>query len=271
MTGQLQLFPQPATQVAGSARFRFWLGTHQPGWLRQTEVPLFVSRRRLANRRRLPRALGPWALDSGGFSELSLHGRWTVTPAQYAEEVRRFSEEIGGLEWAAAQDWMCEDEILAKTRLSVPDHQALTVDNYLCLLDLAPDLPWMPVLQGRTLGDYLDHVEAYLRAGIDLVSQPLVGVGSICRRQQTLRAELILRWLADDGLRLHGFGFKTQGLRACADVLFSADSLAWSLNARKNAPLEECGGSHQSCANCLRYALRWRADLLGKLGKGGTR
>lgn len=67
----------------------FFLGTHHPNWLRKTDVPLFVSRRRLAGRTRLPRARGVWALDSGGFQELNLHGRWTVTPAHYVAEVRR--------------------------------------------------------------------------------------------------------------------------------------------------------------------------------------
>ena len=57
----------------------FYLGTHHPSWLRKTDVPLFVSRRRLAGLKTLPRARGPWALDSGGFQELILHGEWTVS------------------------------------------------------------------------------------------------------------------------------------------------------------------------------------------------
>ena len=50
---------------------KFYLGTHQTGWLAKLDVPLFVSRRRLATLRKLPRAVGSWALDSGGFTELS--------------------------------------------------------------------------------------------------------------------------------------------------------------------------------------------------------
>lgn len=49
---------------------QFWLGTHKTGWLERTDVPLFISRRRLVERVTLPRARGPWALDSGGFTEL---------------------------------------------------------------------------------------------------------------------------------------------------------------------------------------------------------
>lgn len=61
----------------------FYLGTHQPAWLTKAAVPLFVSHRRLVGRTRLPRAATSWALDSGGFSELSLHGEWQTDPAEY--------------------------------------------------------------------------------------------------------------------------------------------------------------------------------------------
>ena len=44
----------------------FYLGSHQPGWLTKARVPLFISHRRLAGYRRLPRARAGWALDSGG-------------------------------------------------------------------------------------------------------------------------------------------------------------------------------------------------------------
>src|SRR5262245_44967377 len=61
----------------------FYLGTHQPHWLATAGVPLFVSARRLAGRRRLPRAAAPWALDSGGFSEITTHGRYGTSAFVY--------------------------------------------------------------------------------------------------------------------------------------------------------------------------------------------
>lgn len=81
----------------------FLLGTHQPGWLARTAVPLFVSARRLRVSKTLPRAVAPWALDSGGFTELQQYGRWTVTPADYVARVRRYRDEIGNLTCAAPQ------------------------------------------------------------------------------------------------------------------------------------------------------------------------
>ncbi|MFF5227475.1 hypothetical protein [Dactylosporangium sp. NPDC000521] len=251
----------------------FYLGTHQPHWLRLAlGVPLFISDRRLRAYRTLPRANGPWALDSGGFTELSQHGSWDhgPTPAQYAARVRRYRDEIGHLAWAAPQDWMCEPHITATTGLSVREHQARTVTNYLRLRDLAPDLPFVPVVQGWTPGDYLHCVDRYAAAGIDLTRADLVGVGSVCRRQSGRQLGEVLTCLHTAGVtRLHGFGVKTLGLAHHADLLTSADSMAWSAQARRQPPLPGC--THTNCANCLRYALRWQHDVNATIDHASTR
>lgn len=242
---------------------RFYLGTHRPTWLSRVEVPLFVSRRTLAPLRALPRARGRWALDSGGFSELSLHGSWTTAARVYAAEVRRYADEIGGLDFAAPQDWMCEPAVLARTGLSVDEHQRRTIESYLTLRELAPELPWIPVLQGWSTADYWRHAEAYGDAGVDLARLPLVGVGTLCRRQAMMRASFILSSLAAEGLRLHGFGVKVTGLRNNAQHLVSADSMAWSMGARRCAPLP--GHAHASCANCIEWAMSWRDEIVAEL------
>ena len=246
----------------------FYLGTHEPAWLwsRSIGVPLFVSCRRLARRPRrspFPGALAQWALDSGGFSELSMFGAWRTSPSQYAAEARRWRDEIGRLDWAAVQDWMCEPSIRARTGLTVREHQERTVESYLVLVALAPDIPWAPVLQGWNVEDYHAHVEMHSRAGVDLWAAPAVGVGSVCRRQHTAEVEGLIRELAAAGLEVHGFGFKVEGVARCANALASADSLAWSLAARRRPPLPGC--SHETCANCPRFALAWRARVLESL------
>jgi hypothetical protein len=144
-----------------AGRFRFYLGTHQPHWLWHAEVPLMVSARQPV----LPQASCRWALDSGAFTELSVHGRWTLPTACYAEQAARLADQLGGLDFAAPQDWMCEPAILARTGLSVAEHQQRTVANYLELRTLAPWLPWIPVVQGWRLDDYLACVALYQRAG----------------------------------------------------------------------------------------------------------
>jgi hypothetical protein len=250
----------------------FLLGTHQPGWLGKAGVPLFVSDPRLRVFKTLPRAVAPWALDSGGFSELQYHGRWTVTPQQYAARVRRYRDQIGALLWAAPQDWMCEPAVIhggrfgpltfVGTRLSVEEHQQRTVENFAQLRQIAPDLPFIPVIQGYVRAEYEHCADLYQRAGIDLTGEPLVGLGSVCRRQATGEAHQIVMALRARGIHnLHGFGIKTLGLQRYGHLLASADSLAWSFDARREQrPLPGCIG-HKNCANCLRYALRWRDRL----------
>lgn len=246
----------------------FWLGSHMPNWLSRTDVPLFISRRRLSRYKTPPVAIGPWALDSGGFSELSMFGEWQTSPRQYIDEVRRWRDTVGNLAWAAIQDWMCEPFIVAKTGKSVAEHQSRTVHSYMTLKSLAPEIPWIPVLQGWRCDDYLEHLDEYHRAiPFPLSRFRLVGVGSVCRRQGTEEALNILRSLRQHGLKLHGFGFKIDGLRnGGCELLASADSMAWSKQARHKAPLPGC--QHAACNNCLRFALNWRDRVLKSIEVG---
>lgn len=247
---------------------KFYLGTHMEGWLARTEVPLFLSRRRLTSRKTLPVAQGRWALDSGGFTELSMYGGWRTSEHEYATDVLRFHEEVGNLDWVAPMDWMCEPHMLAKTGLTVAEHQRRTVDNY-SRLRFGFDQPLViPVLQGWTADDYLRCWELYHQAGVELEWLDTVGVGTVCRRQNTAEAGRIIRVLDQLTLSpvLHGFGVKLTGLESFGDALQSADSMAWSYAARMGRPLRGC--THRSCANCLRYALRWRDNLEQRLGQG---
>ena len=246
----------------------FYLGTHIPSWLGKTDVPLFVSRRTMFKRKTFPRALGRWALDSGGFSELSMYGEWKTSPEQYVDEVYRFSEGIGNMDWAAIQDHMCEPAIRKNTGESVETHQRRTVESLLTLRGLAPDLPWTPVLQGWELPDYAAHVRMYEDAGVDIASEGAVGLGSVCRRQASAEIASLIRELSAHGLKLHGFGVKQGGLKRSETLLASADSMAWSFGARYNpAKLGawNCRVRHKNCANCLPYALKWREELLTKI------
>jgi hypothetical protein len=246
---------------------RFYLGTHHPSqaWF-DAGVPLFVSRRRLTDRKTLPTAQTPWALDSGGFTELDKYGGWRTTEDAYVADVRRFALEVGLLEWVAPMDWMCEPHMLAKTGLTVRDHQYRTVANFCRLRERLGDLV-VPVLQGWSLDDYLRCWDAYERREVDLEAERVIGLGTVCRRQNTAEVGRIVRTLADamSGPRIHGFGVKVTGLESFGDVLASADSMAWSYDARMTSPLPGC--THRACSNCLRYALRWRATLEERLSQ----
>lgn len=252
---------------------RFFLGTHMPNWLGLTDVPLFVSDVRLNKRKSLPVALGPWALDSGGYSQLNSKGSWDdVPPEMYAERVDRYASEIGNLQWAAIQDWMCEDWILHNTGLTVLDHQHRTIESGLTLRAIASHLPWRMVLQGKEIHDYVRMVDMYAAAGINLLDEDVVGLGSVCRRQATSEIEEIVEELAAMGLQLHGFGVKIKGLAKYGPQLTSADSMAWSYDARwlpekdRERVQQQLGCTgHKNCANCFAYAMHWRTRVLAPL------
>ncbi|WP_205526056.1 hypothetical protein [Streptomyces sp. S1D4-20] len=247
----------------------FWLGGHHPTWLSTWNVPMCVSRNTLVGMSRLPRAAESWMCDSGAFTEIDRNGAWTVSPLQYVRDLYRFRDEIGRMCWAGPQDTMCEPDMVAKTGLSVARHIDLTVGNFIDLMSIDDSLDIYPTIQGWMVPDYVRCVEEYERRGVDLKAFPWVGVGSVCRRNNVREVYAILSTLADMGLRLHGYGLKGDALATCAEFLASADSLAWSADARwaasKTGPLPECVGKHKSCSNCIRWAMRWRERIIASL------
>lgn len=251
--------------------FQFFLGTNEPSWLRRSPVPVCIAYQRLTRLKGdLPRAAVPWILDSGGFNQITLDGQYHVRPIEYVRAVERFAEEIGMLLWAAQQDWMVEGPALASSGRTVQCHQRLTIENY-CVLRSRSAL-FIPSLQGACRDDYLRHVDEYARYGIRLDELPLVSVGSVCRLQSTPEIGRVLEALASLGLKMHGFGVKELGLRRHGYLLDSADSTAWSLNARKNAgglyievPPHEHPRGGKTCSSCLPYALAWRERMLANI------
>jgi hypothetical protein len=287
------------------------MGCQDIGWVRRTDRPLFISYSRLRARlrradgtpkkrkRSMPRARGRTAVDSRGFVELLRHGRWRVPPLEYVLDVAAYNREVGNLDFWIPQDWMCEDFMLEKTGEHEPggkwpdrgtairEHQHRTVQSYLTLRALAeehaPELvPLLAVvLQGYTEEEYLECLRMYEEAGVDVRAAPRIAVGSMCKRQNTDEAAVILRKLASMGLKVHALGYKTAGLpKICGDLetdpgaAWSADSFAWSdiaraswyihpgchhgmMEHRKRLGREE----HGNCANCFTWALWWADDV----------
>ena len=220
---------------------QFFVGLHHPGDGQHFTMAC-ISVRALWRRKKpipCPRVL----VDSGAFTELNLYGRYRAGVDEYADELYRlFINGIVNIAIAVAQDYMCEPFMLAKTGLTVEEHQRLTVERYDALVDALDDrfggrcpFPIMPVLQGYSAGDYLRHIEMY---GDRLKPGMWVGVGSVCKRNGSpdqIIAVLSGIVAARPDLRLHGFGIKLTSLKSetIRNFLFSADSMAWSFAARK--------------------------------------
>ena len=194
---------------------------------------VFISVNRLWNRRKQGRFRPKqWIKDSGAFTEIAKYGRYIDEPEVYAAEIDRWAG-VGELECAVTQDYMCEPAMLEKTGLTIPDHQRLTIERF-DRIAAATKVPIMPVLQGYAISDYIRHVGMY---GDRLKPGMRVGVGSVCKRNSNpAQIEDILSAIhsAAPNVLLHGFGVKTTALaseRVC-ELLFSADSMAWSFAAR---------------------------------------
>jgi hypothetical protein len=220
---------------------KFFIGLHQCRLVRHFEracISINVLKRREVMRRS-PVKVRPGAeilLDSGAFTELALHGRYRHSPFAYAQSLGVALRLLNGARvTAVAQDLMCEPFMLKKTGGSVRDHQRLTIERYDQLLLHNPPCPIMPVLQGYEMVDYVRHLHNY---GTRLKKAAWVGIGSVCKRNR--RPDEVVQILdaiknERPDLRLHGFGVKKTALLhpGVRDLLFSADSMAWSFHHRR--------------------------------------
>lgn len=247
--------------------FEFKLGTHILPHIEKTDVPLFISFRQLRKRKKKRfNQKGSICVDSGGFSEISLFGKWTVSPKAYIEELKRLENLNLNFEWIAQQDLMCEPTMLEKTGLSIEEHQNKTVENFKTLRSLEHDFKVIPVLQGQTIEEYINCLHKFESQGFDLRKEEIVGVGSVCRRNNTDEIKNIMKTLNQRDLKLHGFGVKSNGLKKYGQYLESSDSLAWSASARYKSPCKLCTIKKvKNCANCLDFALKWRSKVMASI------
>lgn len=228
----------------------FFTGMHHPH--NAAKVPAaFISAHAIKHRKSgFP--VRRWVLDSGAFRTIELHGGYPEPVETYAALIRRFAGN-GRLLAAVSQDYMCEPFMLAKTGLTIADHQRLTIERYDALRACGTaGVRIMPVLQGYAPEDYAEHVRAY---GDRLVPRAWVGVGSVCKRNGrpgAIEAVLLAIKRVRPDLRCRGFGLKLTALgsQLVRKLLFSADSMAWSFAARYE------GRDGNDPAEAVRYTRR---------------
>lgn len=231
------------------------------------EIPRFASHQYLKKRvtpyPKERRAVAHWALDSGAYSMKK--GEEFEGVRKYGEAIQRYHEELGNLEWAAPQDFLCAPKRLADSGMTVKEAQARTLANYLALKTLPLAVPIIPVLQGWAVKDYLVHAAQYESAGVKLTDEPVVGVGSMGRRSWDL--DVLKELVEQRGMRVHCFGASFPLMES--GLLYSADSTRWSFDTRKealrriklgldpNVPTMP-GCTHRSdCSVCINFAQAW--------------
>jgi hypothetical protein len=232
---------------------RFFIGLHHPSdawpFLRS-----MISVNAIRDRKG-PFKANDWIMDSGAFTEISTHGRWRTTPEEYAEQINRWKSN-GNMLAAVSQDLMCEPFILEKSGLTIPEHQAITIERYARLIHLT-NAYVMPVLQGYSPESYAAHLGQY---GTLLKHGQWVGVGSVCKHNgnpDRIEDVLLAIKTKRPDIRLHGFGLKLQALKRATvrALLHSSDSMAWSYAGRKE------DGSEHDPRRALAYATKVEAII----------
>lgn len=166
---------------------------------------------------------GQVIIDSGGFNVLA-NGH-----DSFPWSVHEYHDWLGSLDtdfdWAACMDYACERRF--DDRLSKEERMQKTLENTITHFNLDPSYRVLPVLQGRTLDDYLTFYDWLTDHGIPT---EYVGLGTVCRQSNTTEIIEIERGLRanTDIEKLHGFGVKINAFKfgVCFE---SADSNAWNV------------------------------------------
>jgi hypothetical protein len=147
---------------------------------------------------------------------------WTV------EEYHSWlAEHYDTFEWATVMDYACEERF--DSLWSVEERVEATIDNTIKHFNQDPDYNVLPVLQGRSIEDYIRSYDTLKDHGIPVDT---IGLGTICRLSSTeeiIKVENEVRERVDADT-IHGFGVKVDSFDRGANF-DTADSAAWVYGA----------------------------------------
>ncbi len=197
-------------------------------------------------------------LDSGGYGAAFYDDGFKFSIDEYAELVQKIRPEY----WAT-MDYPCEPNV--RQGMTVNKRIALTIKN--CQKLLSVGLPGcVPVIQGWELNDYLLCVELMRKAN---VIQPVMGIGSICRRGKQAEIVEIVRHLHKElpQTQFHAFGVKINALKCnngeILNYLHSIDTAAWQFNEK-----DEFGGWRPRTREEIDRRLKGYREKLGLRASG---
>lgn len=143
-----------------------------------------------------------------------------------------------------------------------------TIENEMILRKLAPDLPWLGVLQGNTLEERAWDIRQ--RQKLDLI-KPYMGIGSICGRTPSESKEVIRFYMSQlPHVPYHVFGLDIRAFDGADDVFWAVgswDSYTWCWGrgmTRKGDPQRRhsCGETWSQYTR--RLAEQFERDTLNK-------
>lgn len=167
-------------------------------------------------------------IDSGGFTAARRWGRYPWSVQQYADFVAAVSRDVA-LDFCAIMDYACEPSVNREIYRSNKERIKATIRNESECFRVAPDLPWLPVLQGDTLEERAFDIAIRRRMG--MLPGEHAGIGSMCGRGRAGAVETILFYRDQlPGVKFHCFGMHIQALDDdfCFDAVRSWDSYGWN-------------------------------------------
>lgn len=186
------------------------------------------SRKRFQVRRPPADHVASICIDSGGFTAAKRWGAYPWEPAQYAEFIRAVSRDVP-LDFCAILDYACERGVNREHYQTNVERIEATIENERACREAAPDLPWLPVLQGDTLEER--SYDLSRRRGLGMLPTDYAGIGSVCGRGAKA-ARAVIRFYAAHlfGVRYHAFGMHVGAMddKVVPGALRSWDSYSWT-------------------------------------------
>ena len=214
----------------------------------------------------------PRVVDSGGFTAMEQHGDYPWTVKEYHNWLQQNTDKF---EWAAVMDLACEE--LFDDLLTKKERMEKTIENTVEHFSYDRDYELIPVLQGRTVDDWVWSYEQLVKHGVPVEN---VGLGTVCRVSSSFRLveiEKKLRERCPKIDKIHGFGVKMTAF-SCGVSFESADSYAWSYPANfgrlwgmdKGGRLQQREASHLSTTTRRWACFRNYYDVVSRLHERAT-
>lgn len=232
---------------------------------------MFSTNRLLKRKSKINNLNKEWILDSGGYTQLLLNGKYTFTIDDYIKIIT-----LQEPDYYVSMDWMCEPWMMEKTGKNIKHHLRKTIENHTKIKEIYDgNSKLMGVIQGYRKEDYLKCIDDLKAYGL---IERYMGIGTLCRRQATEEAMEIISLIKSNlpsWVKLHGFGIKTLAFKKkqVLDMLYSADSHSWSFEGRRlcrrivnedgdcECDGEKCFSKAKNCANCGRYMKHWTLKI----------
>lgn len=163
-------------------------------------------------------------LDSGAFSLINKYGDYPYDYRRYIAFAKRLKPD-----YIAIMDYPCEPN--SKIDLPIKERIDKTIENAIKLMDLAPNLNWVMVIQGWDVNNYLYCLDKIKEHGL---LTPLTAIGSVCVRKKLKEVRDIIvtiRRETPKRIKLHCFGLNLRFVRdyTIFNSIYSFDSHAWCI------------------------------------------